>query len=69
VVNGSRSTHKADLRRDDLLVQYPTWGPDHGFDIVVPLEPGTWSVCVIAEDYGHEFQGAVLGCSVEARPG
>jgi subtilisin len=50
--------------RPDVAVAYPGYGPQHGYTIDAPAEPGTRRVCVTVRD-------TPIGCrsvAVEARP-
>ena len=48
---------RADVTRPDVGAAFPTWGSDHGFEAVVPAEPGPHRVCA----YGIDSAGGTNG--------
>ncbi|MFN2562424.1 MAG: fibronectin type III domain-containing protein [Jatrophihabitans sp.] len=42
----------ADRARPDVALKYPSAGPDHGFDTVMPVSEGKHTLCVIADNVG-----------------
>lgn len=54
---------KASLPRPDVASVYPNLGPDHGFDVTVAAEAGTYPVCGYAFDTTiNHYGGTRLGC-------
>jgi hypothetical protein len=52
----------ANLPRPDLQRFYPTAGPNHGFDALVPIGPGRHQVCVFALNNGVPGANLLLRC-------
>jgi hypothetical protein len=54
---------KANLSRPDVGQAYPAYGPNHGFDITVPISGGPHRVCVYAINTGSAgTTNPELGC-------
>ena len=53
----------ADQDRPDLAARYPTYGPAHGFDVSVPVDPGNHVVCVYAINNVPNTANPQLGCA------
>src|SRR5206468_3156659 len=45
-------TALANIARPDVATKYPSAGPNHGFDLTVPVSEGTHKLCVIAKNVG-----------------
>ena len=52
----------ASLYRPDVAATHPGFGPDHGFDLVVPHPGPAHDICVVAAPSGWGEGGAYLGC-------
>jgi hypothetical protein len=52
----------ADGSRPDVGAAYPSYGPDHGFDVTVDTARGSHQVCVYGIDSGGAGGNIVLGC-------
>ncbi|HEX3540204.1 MAG TPA: hypothetical protein VHT75_07125 [Acidimicrobiales bacterium] len=63
VVDGAlAATAAAGGARPDIAAAYPGFGPNHGFDVTVPVAGGTHSVCVVALNTGSGTANPSLGC-------
>jgi len=51
----------ADRPRPDVGAAYAGYGDDHGFDLVVPVPPGT-GLCVYAINIGQGTTNPLMGC-------
>jgi uncharacterized protein YkwD len=60
---------RADGARGDIAAAFPGYGYGHGFDVTVPVLPGTYNVCVYAIDAGGGGGNSHLGCRVVHAPG
>jgi hypothetical protein len=66
-VNGAYAgAYPANKSRPDVGAVYPAFGPNHGFDAVVPAPSGTVQVCVFAINVGAGATNPVLGCRTTA---
>ncbi|MBO9556662.1 SpoIID/LytB domain-containing protein [Cellulomonas sp.] len=66
-VGGAVTTVRADVRRDDVAAAYPSAGPLHGFDAVVPgASSGTACVTLVNVGVGSDTD---LGCRTIASAG
>ncbi len=59
----------ADEPRPDIAQAYPGWGPNHGFDAVIPMTRGTHEVCVYVLNEGPGSANIQLGCWGVSVPG
>lgn len=58
----------ANRSRPDVARVVPGIGPDHGFNITMPISPGVHQVCVYAIDDMGQFNNRLLGCkTVDSR--
>jgi hypothetical protein len=55
------ATPLANVSRPDIANAYPGMGPNHGFDVTVPLAGGSHTVCVAMVNAGPG-QDSLLGC-------
>ena len=55
------ATPLANLARSDIANAYPGMGPNHGFDVTVPLSGGTHTVCAAMVNAGPGTD-SLLGC-------
>lgn len=54
---------KASLPRPDVARVYPSYGPNHGFDVTVAAKPGTYPVCSYVFDTQiNRYGGTPVGC-------
>lgn len=53
---------QADTLRPDIATLFDGYGPEHGFDLVVPTTPGTHEVCVYAIDRAGGQTNMRIGC-------
>lgn len=60
-VGGSSTAFLAGGARPDVAAEHPGFGPNHGFDLDLPVALGTHSVCVTAQDVGTGIDTS-LGC-------
>lgn len=58
----------ANLRRTDIGRIFPVFGDNHGFDGVVPANPGTQLVCAYAINVGAGSVNPLLGCKTVTVP-
>jgi hypothetical protein len=56
------SSAVANLPRSDVFAKFPSLGPNHGFDVTLPARPGTFPVCVYANDTYQFGYSVLLGC-------
>jgi hypothetical protein len=62
-VNGSYLTAvTADETRTDVAAVYPSYGPNHGYDVTIPVGAAAGSVCVFAINAGAGPGNPLLGC-------
>ena len=62
-VNGSPAgATLASAERKDVGNAHPGFGPNHGFNLSVPIGGGTHNVCAYAIDKVHPHQNTSLGC-------
>lgn len=52
----------ADASRPDLVPHFPSYGPNHGFLIILPDRPGNHTVCVWAINVGPGTGNPLIGC-------
>jgi hypothetical protein len=52
----------ANVARPDVANVYPADGPNHGFDMVIPIGSGTHTLCVFAINVGPPEANPLLGC-------
>lgn len=52
----------ADVPRPDVAAVYPAAGPNHGFDVMIPVGSGTRQVCLYAINVGLGGTNPLLGC-------
>lgn len=65
------ATTIADITRNDIVADNPTFGPDHGFQRFVRLSAGLRRVCAIAVNLGPNGVDRSLGCisaTVDGQP-
>jgi hypothetical protein len=63
VVDGTAAkSAPADIARPDIANAFPGYGPNHGFDLTVPLAAGKRSVCVVASNQGPGTANPTLAC-------
>jgi hypothetical protein len=63
-VNGVwRTATTASVARPDVGAVFPAQGPNHGFDVTVPLDTGQNTVCVYAINLGGGYGNPQLGCT------
>ncbi len=55
------ATPLANLARSDIANAYPGMGPNHGYDVTVPISGGTHTVCAAMVNTGPG-QDSLLGC-------
>lgn len=60
-------TYTAADRRNDVWDRHPAYGPDHGFSLFLPAEPGVHQVCVTALNRGGGSD-TLLGCRTPEIP-
>lgn len=53
---------RADQPRPDVGNGYPGYGPNHGFNTVIPTTPGTHNVCTYAINVAYGNANMLLGC-------
>ena len=53
---------RADLARGDIANAFPGYGPAHGFDVTIPVLPGSYDVCVYAINAAGGGGNSVLAC-------
>lgn len=53
---------RADQPRPDVGNVYPGYGPNHGFNTVVPATPGAHNVCTYAINVAYGNANTLLGC-------
>lgn len=64
-VNGVGTAIVADRLRPDVGAAFPAYGPNHGFDQILPrVGPGPNTVCVYAIETAGTGGNALLGCRV-----
>ncbi|MFZ7089071.1 hypothetical protein [Curtobacterium sp. RRHDQ10] len=61
VVDGTPSTVVADTARTDVAAAFPGSGAQHGFDLVLPAQPGNHTVCLTAVNVGQYGTDTPLG--------
>jgi hypothetical protein len=62
-VNGAfAGAFPANRNRPDVGAAHPAFGPDHGYDTVVPAPGGSAQVCVFAINVGAGNGNPLLGC-------
>ncbi len=50
--------------RNDVGKRYPLYGPDHGFDQLIPATPGVHGVCLYGIDVSGPGGNTTLGCRI-----
>ncbi len=60
---------RADRPRPDVDAAYADAGPNHGYDVAIPLSPGLRRVCAYAIDAGEGDVNPELGCRSVVVPG
>jgi hypothetical protein len=60
---------RADRPRPDVQAAYADAGPNHGYDVAIPLSPGLRRVCTYAIDAGTGSVNPQLGCRWVVVPG
>jgi hypothetical protein len=65
-VNGERTVLSADRSRPDITSRYPSAGPLHGYEALLPLPPGggPYTACAYAIGVGDGATNVTLGCRV-----
>lgn len=53
----------ANTSRPDVAAVFPALGPLHGFDVTVAARPGTYPVCIVANDNYIFGAPRLLGCA------
>ncbi len=61
VDGGTLVSSVASDARSDIGTAYPGYGPAHGFDISMPITPGTHTLCAAGQNVGPGSDG-FLGC-------
>ncbi len=61
-VDGAATPVQADKPRPSVGSRYPLYGPNHGFDRVVPASPGRHQVCVYGIDLSGPGDNTTIGC-------
>ncbi|MEJ5254339.1 MAG: glycoside hydrolase family 25 protein [Acidimicrobiales bacterium] len=62
-VNGAwGGAFSADVPRPDVAAVYPEAGPNHGFDLAIPVGSGARQVCLYAINVGLGATNPLLGC-------
>jgi len=56
------ATGTADLPRPDVAAVFPAYGPNHGFAIDVPAQPGGGVLCAFGLNVGPGDSNGFLGC-------
>ncbi|MCL6551145.1 MAG: hypothetical protein K6T37_09060, partial [Acidothermus cellulolyticus] len=56
------ATGTADLPRPDVAAVFPAYGPNHGFAIDVPAQPGGGVLCAFGLNVGPGDANGFLGC-------
>jgi len=54
----------AKLPRPDIGRQFPLYGPNHGFDKVIPVSSGVHGVCLYGIDVSGPGDNSTLGCRI-----
>lgn len=49
-------------RRDDIGAIFPSWGPNHAYESLIPATPGAHQVCAYAIDEAGGGNNTALGC-------
>ncbi len=62
VDGGYVTTVLANKSRSDVAAAYPTFGPNHGFDVTIPIYLGSGSVCAYALDSTQPAYNPSIGC-------
>jgi hypothetical protein len=58
-----RGAHRADRARPDVAAANAYLGPNHGYDITVPVQGGTRTACVFGINVGpYGYKHTLLGC-------
>ncbi|MGH9244852.1 MAG: hypothetical protein ACRD29_11145, partial [Acidimicrobiales bacterium] len=52
----------ANRSRPDVGARYPAYGPDHGFDLTVPIGLGGVRVCAYGINVGRGTHNPLIGC-------
>lgn len=61
-VGASGKAVRADLPRPDIAAIFPGYGSAHGFDITIPVLPGTYDVCVYGINAAGGGGTSVFSC-------
>ncbi len=61
-VDGAASSYLAAQPRSDIAGAFPGYGPNHGFDAVVPATNGSHSVCTFAMNVAGTGGNTLLNC-------
>jgi hypothetical protein len=61
-VDGAATPVWANGARPDIGRAYPLYGPNHGYDRVIPASPGPHRVCVYGIDMSGPGGNSTLGC-------
>lgn len=61
-VDSDGTRHLADLERPDIGSAFPDDGSAHGFDITLPISPGSHSICLYAISIG-KGRNDIIGCA------
>ena len=54
----------ANVFRNDIQIEYPFWGPSHGFDATVAVGPGPNQVCAYGVNTSYGGASALLACTI-----
>lgn len=68
-VGGTGRAVRADRDRPDIAAAFPGFGGAHGFDVTIPVFPGTYDVCVYGINAAGGGGSSVLGCRRADAPG
>ena len=61
-VDSEGTRHVANLERPDIGAAFPDSGSAHGFDITLPIPPGSHSICLYAISIG-KGRNDIIGCA------
>jgi hypothetical protein len=64
-----RGAHRADRPRPDVAAANPYLGPNHGFDVTVPVQGGVRRACAFGINVGpYGYKHTLLGCRTVVVP-